>query len=203
MLDNIIYYNVKFSRALFSRLLLQELLELAAGAVVLQGDSILFRHLIVQRRVTPLPIYLMTANQSDRETAVVNLGHCIKNNTVVNIFNKDLDARNYGVSQYQKVYLFDYDALQPVTEIKIRSNQDIIDGEEDVPEWFFEDGAIFLPEEIESGLRIQDRTLRRIFREANGDLLQERYWRDIQYQLREEQVLPVRVYPKECELERE
>ena len=43
--------------------------------------------------------------------------------------------------------------------------------EEDVPEWFFEDGAIFLPEEIESGLRIRDRSLRRIFREMHGDLM--------------------------------
>jgi isocitrate dehydrogenase kinase/phosphatase len=133
----------------------------------------------------------------------VNLGHCIKNNAAANIFNKDLDARNYGVSQYQKVYLFDYDALELVTDVKIRTNQDRIDGEEDVPEWFFEDGAIFLPEEIESGLRIRDRSLRRIFRKMHGDLMQTSYWKTIQSQLRQKKILPVRVYPEEHKLKRE
>jgi len=110
MLDNIIYYNVKLHRDWFSPLLVQELLKDASESVVSYDDSILFKHLIVQRRVTPLPVYLTTASQAEKEKVMVNLGHCIKNNTAANIFNKDLDARNYGVSQYQKIYLFDYDA---------------------------------------------------------------------------------------------
>jgi isocitrate dehydrogenase kinase/phosphatase len=203
MLDNIIYYNVKLYRDWFSPLLVQELLRNASESVVFYDDSILFKHLIVQRRVTPLPVYLTTASQVEKEKVMVNLGHCIKNNTAANIFNKDLDARNYGVSRYQKIYLFDYDALEPFTDVKIRTNQERIEGEEDVPEWFFEDGAVFLPEEIESGLRIQDRDLRRFFREVHGDLMQVEYWEKIQDQLRQEKVPPVRVYPEENELKRE
>ena len=133
---------------------------------------------------------------------MVNLGHCIKNNAAANIFNKDLDARNYGVSQYQKVYLFDYDALELVTDVQIHTNQDRIEGEEDIPDWFFEDGAIFLPEEIESGLRIKDRSLRRVFRAKHGDLMQTSYWRKIQSQLAQKKVPPVRVYPEEHKLKR-
>ena len=202
MLDNIIYYNVKLYRDWFSPLLVQELLRNASESVVLYGDSILFKHLIVQRRVTPLPVYLTTASQAEKEKVMVNLGHCIKNNTAANIFNKDLDARNYGVSQYQKIYLFDYDALELFTDVKIRTNQERIEGEEDVPEWFFEDGAVFLPEEIESGLRIQDRALRRSFRKVHGDLMQPEYWEQIQDQLRQEGVPPIRVYPEENKLKR-
>ena len=175
----------------------------ASESVVSYDDSILFKHLIVQRRVTPLPVYLTTASQVEKEKAMVNLGHCIKNNTAANIFNKDLDARNYGVSQYQKIYLFDYDALELFTDVKIRTNQERVEGEEDVPEWFFEDGAVFLPEEIESGLRIQDRGLRRFFREVHGDLMQAAYWEQIQDQLRQDKVPPVRVYPENNKLKRE
>ena len=203
MLDNIIYYNVKLHRDWFSPLLVQELLRNASESVVLHDDSILFKHLIVQRRVTPLPVYLTTASQVEKEKVMVNLGHCIKNNTAANIFNKDLDARNYGVSRYQKIYLFDYDALESFTDVKIRTNQERIEGEEDVPEWFFEDGAVFLPEEIESGLRIQDRALRRFFRKVHGDLMRPAYWEQIQDQLRQEKVPPVRVYPEENKLKRE
>ena len=203
MLDNIIYYNVKLHRDWFSPLLVHELLKDASESVVSYDDSILFKHLIVQRRVTPLPVYLTTASQAEKEKVMVNLGHCIKNNTAANIFNKDLDARNYGVSQYQKIYLFDYDALELFTDVKIRTNQERVEGEEDVPEWFFEDGAVFLPEEIESGLRIQDRGLRRFFREVHGDLMQAAYWEQIQDQLRQDKVPPVRVYPENNKLKRE
>ena len=44
-------------------------------------------------------------------------------------------------------------------------------GEEDLPDWYYEDGVVFLPEEIESGLRIPSRSLRRLFRDVHGDLL--------------------------------
>ena len=148
----------------------------------------------------PLPVFLETASEKDARTAVVNLGRCIKNNAAANIFNKDLDGRNYGVSRYLKVYLFDYDALEPFTEVKIRTNLDRFDGEEDVPDWFFEDGVIFLPEEIESGLRIHDRDLRRLFREKHGDLLTTTYWEELQWALLSGKVPNISTYPDSCKL---
>jgi len=203
MLDNIIYYNVKFQKNYFSTLLIQDLLESARESVVVSEDAVLFKHLIVQRRVTPLPVYLTTADELQKQEVMINLGHCIKNNAAANIFNKDLDARNYGVSQYQKVYLFDYDALESLTAVKIRSNEDRFEGEEDIPEWFFEEGTVFLPEEIESGLRIRERELMRFFNEVHGDLMQVEYWEAIQQQLQEQKIPPVRVYPEENKLKRE
>ncbi|GIT71998.1 MAG: hypothetical protein Ct9H300mP28_18120 [Pseudomonadota bacterium] len=41
-----------------------------------------------------------------------------------------------------------------------------------IPDWFFEEGVVFLPEEIESGLRIPNPSLRKLFREVHGDLLE-------------------------------
>jgi isocitrate dehydrogenase kinase/phosphatase len=197
MLDNIIYYNLKLDRSWFEPALLEELLEKASQTIFLQGDAVILKYLIVQRRLTPLPVFLETASRADAETAIVNLGHCIKNNAAANIFNKDLDARNYGVSRFLKIYLFDYDALEPFTEVKIRTNEDRFDGEEDVPDWYFEDGVVFLPEEIEAGLRIPDRALRRRFREAHGDLLTTQYWERIQENLHGGNVPSVRTYPEE------
>ncbi len=150
--------------------------------------------------MTPLPVFLENATKEEAETAIINLGYCIKNNAAANIFNKDLDARNYGVSRFIKVYLYDYDALEPFTEVKIRSNEDRIDGEEEPPDWFFEDGVIFLPEEIEAGLMIPNRHLRRLFREVHGDLLTESYWQRIQDDLLAGKVPGVRIYPESREL---
>jgi isocitrate dehydrogenase kinase/phosphatase len=202
MLDNIIYYNLKLDRSWFDAALLDELLAEASETVSLRGDAVILKYLIVQRRMTPLPVFLETASQEQAETAIINLGDCIKNNAAANIFNKDLDARNYGVSRFIKVYLFDYDALEPFTDVKIRSNEDRIDGEEDPPDWFFEDGVVFLPEEIEAGLMIPNRHLRRLFREVHGDLLTTEYWQRIQDDLRAGKVPSVRIYPKSRELHR-
>ena len=200
MLDNIIYYNIKLDGDWFHKALLDEILTEAGQTVSLQGNVVVFKHLIVQRKMIPLPNFLESASPADAEAAVISLGHCIKNNAAANIFNKDLDGRNYGVSRYLKVYLFDYDALEPFTEVKIRTNRDRIDGEEDIPEWFFEDGVIFLPEEIDTGLRLPDRALSRLFRDVHGDLLTTEYWEQMQRSLLSGRVPRISIYPEACRL---
>jgi isocitrate dehydrogenase kinase/phosphatase len=202
MLDNIIYYNLKLDRSWFNPALLDELLVEASETVSLRGDAVILKFLIVQRRMRPLPVFLETATPAEAETAIINLGYCIKNNAAANIFNKDLDARNYGVSRFLKIYLYDYDALEPFVDVKIRSNADRVDGEEEPPDWYFEDGVIFLPEEIEAGLMIPSRRLRRLFRDVHGDLLTTDYWQRIQDDLRAGKVPSARIYPKDRELRR-
>lgn len=202
MLDNIIYYNLKLDREWFDSDLLEELLTEASETVSIQKEVVVLKYLIVQRRMSPLPVFLETATPEQAKTAIINLGHCIKNNAAANIFNKDLDARNYGVSRFLKVFLYDYDALEPFTDVKIRTNVGREDGEEDIPEWFYEEGVVFLPEEIEAGLMIPDRSLRRLFREVHGDLLTTGYWQKIQSDLRQGKVPSVRTYPEDRELRR-
>jgi isocitrate dehydrogenase kinase/phosphatase len=202
MLDNIIYSRVKLDRTLFAPDLLDELLEAGVGTVSLDRSAVVFRHLIVQVKLTPLPLFLQTATPEQARIAAINLGDCIKNNAAANIFNKDLDGRNYGVSKILKVYLFDYDAVGPLTDVKVRTNADREEGEEGIPEWFFEQGNIFLPEEIVAGLRIDDPGLRRAFRDAHPELLRLDYWEGMQRALREGKVPKVMNYPAARRLRR-
>jgi len=200
MLDNLIYYNIRLEKVWFAPELMAELLTFAAQTVTEQGDFLLFKHLIVQTKMIPLPVFLETASPEDARTAVVNLGHCIRNNAAANVFNKDLDGRNYGVSRFLKVYLFDYDAVEPLTEIKIRTNQDRFEGEEDIPDWFFEEGYVFLPEETDVGLRLPDRALKDLFRDVHHELLTFEYWDGVQRALGKGLVPRLRVYPDETRL---
>lgn len=202
MLDNIIYTNVELDRSWFDAALLDEIVTMAGNTVSLVGSNVVFKHLIVQRKMVPLPVFLETAERDEAQTAVINLGYCIKNNAAANVFNRDLDGRNYGVSTYRKVYLFDYDALERLTDIKIDSNADRYDGEEDVPDWVFEDGFVFLPEELESGLRIDDRSLRRLFKRVHGDLLTVAYWQRLQADLSAGKVPSVSTYPDDRRIRR-
>jgi isocitrate dehydrogenase kinase/phosphatase len=200
MLDNIIYYNISLDRRWFAPELLAEFAAQAGQTVSRQGEVLVFKHLIVQLKMIPLPVFLETASPEAAECAVVNLGHCIRNNAAANIFNKDLDARNYGVSRYLKVFLYDYDAIEPLAAVKIRTNQDRVEGEEDIPDWFFEDGIIFLPEEIEAGLCICNTALSRCFRREHADLLTADYWNGVQRALLQGRVPRIRVYPDAARL---
>lgn len=195
MLDSIIYYKVRLDRRWFSSKLLEDLLSHASETVSLHGDDVIFKYLIVQIKITPLPVYLENASEKQAETAITNLGYCIKNNASANIFNKDLDARNYGIGSFSKVYLFDYDALEDLTEVKIRTNLDRVEGEEDIPDWYFEEGVIFLPEELVSGLCIPQRKLRDLFARRHANLLSTQYWTEIQNELLNGTVPGISVYP--------
>ncbi len=201
MLDNILYYNLRLEAEWFAPALLDELLSEASNAVRLQDDgALVFKYLVVQRKLTPLNVFLAMAPDDKAMRAIVNLGFCIRNNAAANVFNKDFDVRNYGVSRYLKVYLYDYDAVELLTKMKVRTNLDRFEGEEDVPSWFFESGSIFLPEEIESGLRVDDRRLRRAFRATHAELMTVEYWEDLQQQLRAGEVPGVQTLPASCYL---
>ena len=200
MLDNINYINLSLPRPMFGEALLEDLMEAASETVSLYRDEVFFAHLVVQRKLIPIPLYLEDCSPEAAEMAVIRLGQCIRNNAASNVFNKDLDGRNYGVSTLGFVYLFDYDAVETLTEIKVRTNLDRVDGEEDVPDWFFEEGPIFLPEELEAHLRLPDRGLRRLFREAHGELLTVDYWTRMQRLSNEGKVPRVRTYPRSTQL---
>jgi isocitrate dehydrogenase kinase/phosphatase len=195
MLDNVMYFKLRLDRAMFDPALLKELCEQAAGGVQVDQDGVYLRSLIAQMKIIPLPVYLQTAGEQETREVIISLGHCIRNNAATNIFNKDLDSRNYGVGRYGRVFLFDYDAVEKLTEVKIRTNTDREPGEEAVPDWFFEEGIIFLPEELEYGMQLTNHHARRCFREENPDLLTVEYWQDVRQKLLHGEVPALQMYP--------
>jgi isocitrate dehydrogenase kinase/phosphatase len=201
MLDNIVYYNLRLEHAWFESELASELLAAAPNSVQRQGRALVFRYLIAQRKLTPLNVFLDSAPEHKAERAIINLGFCIRNNAAANVFNKDFDARNYGVSRYLKIYLYDYDAVEALTDVKVRTNRDRCEGEEEVPGWFFEPGVVFLPEEIEAGLQVRNRGLRRAFRRSHAELMSVEYWEGLQQALRAGQVPGIHAFPESCHLE--
>ncbi len=195
MLDNVMYFNLGLDSEMFDPVLLDEIWREASGSVLVDQEGVFLRSLIVQLKITPLPVYLESANEGEIRAVIAALGHCIRNNAATNIFNKDLDCRNYGVGRYGRVFLFDYDAVERLTEVKIRTNRDREPGEEDVPSWFFEDGVVFLPEELEYGMSFQNDHARRYFRELNADLMTVEYWVDVQQKLLRGEIPPLKMYP--------
>jgi isocitrate dehydrogenase kinase/phosphatase len=201
MLDNVMYFNLRLDRHMFDPVLLEEISREASGSVQVVDEGVFLRSLIVQLKIIPLPVYLAHASESETRTVIARLGHCIRNNAATNIFNKDLDSRNYGVGRYGRVFLFDYDAVEKLTDVKIRTNSDREPGEDSVPSWFFEKGVIFLPEELEHGMQFKNDFARRCFRQENADLLTVDYWLDVQQKLQRGEVPGLRMYPDSTKLD--
>jgi isocitrate dehydrogenase kinase/phosphatase len=200
MLDNVMYFNVRLERDLFDVALLEEICEQAEGSVHVDEDGVFIRSLIAQLKIVPLPVFLARASELEVQTVIVSLGNCIRNNAATNIFNKDLDSRNYGVGRYGRVFLFDYDAVEKLTDVKIRTNLDREPGEEELPGWFFEEGVIFLPEELEHGLQLKNDFARHGFRKENADLLTVQYWQEVQQKLLCGEVPELSMYPGSAKL---
>lgn len=201
MLDNVMYFNLRLDRHMFDPALLDEISREASDSVQVVDDGVFLRSLIVQLKIIPLPVYLERASESETRTVIARLGHCIRNNAATNIFNKDLDSRNYGVGRYGRVFLFDYDAVEKLTDVKIRTNSDREPGEDSVPGWFFEEGVIFLPEELEHGMQFRNDFARRCFRQENADLLTVEYWLGVQQKLQRGEVPGLRMYPDSTKLD--
>jgi isocitrate dehydrogenase kinase/phosphatase len=201
MLDNVMYFNLRLDREMFDPALLEELCRESSESVHVEDDGVFLRTLIVQMKIIPLPVYLEHAGEDETREVIINLGKCIRNNAATNIFNKDLDSRNYGVGRYGAVFLFDYDAVEKLTDVKIRTNSDREPGEEAVPEWVFEEGVVFLPEELQHGMQLMNRYARRCFREQNLDLLGVAYWQEVQQQLLRGDVPPLEMFPDDCKLD--
>jgi isocitrate dehydrogenase kinase/phosphatase len=200
MLDNVMYFNLRLDRDLFDPALLEEIRQQAPGSVHLGETDVFLRSLIVQLKIVPLPVYLETCSEKETRAVTSSLGHCIRNNAATNIFNKDLDCRNYGVGRYGRVFLFDYDAVEKLIDVKIRTNADLEPGEEGIPAWYFEDGVVFLPEELEYGMQFKNDHARRCFRQVNGDLMTLEYWTRVQEMLKADQLPELRMYPESAKL---
>ncbi|MEA3183005.1 MAG: isocitrate dehydrogenase kinase/phosphatase [Gammaproteobacteria bacterium] len=200
MLDNVMYFNLRLDRELFELELLDELVREAPGSVQVEADGVFIRSLIVQLKIIPLPVYLESADEAATRAVIQSLGHCIRNNAATDIFNKDLDSRNYGVGRYGRVFLFDYDAVEKLTDVKIRTNANREPGEEAVPDWYFEDGVVFLPEELEYGMQLKNDFARHCFRKQNADLLGVEYWEGVQQELQRGEVPELRMYPRVAKL---
>jgi isocitrate dehydrogenase kinase/phosphatase len=201
MLDNVMYFHLRLDKNMFEPELLEELCAQSSQSVHVDEDGVLLRSLIVQLKITPLPVYLHSAGEVETREVIARLGQCIRNNAATNIFNKDLDSRNYGVGRYGNVFLFDYDAVEKLTDVKIRTNLDREPGEEEVPDWFFEDGVVFLPEELQHGMQLMSHLAHKYFREENSDLLEIEYWEQMQQKLLRGEVPELQMFPERCKLD--
>jgi len=189
------FRSIKFPRSRFSPELLEELQKEAARTVHFQGDDLIIDHMYIERRMTPLNLYLRSASREEAEKAVIEYGQAIRDLAVTNIFPGDLLLKNFGVTRHGRVIFYDYDELCLVTDCKFREIPQSEHDEDDMraDAWFYVGESDVFPETFINFLGF-DPHLKQVFLGAHAEVLTADWWRGIQERLREGELLEVLPY---------
>jgi isocitrate dehydrogenase kinase/phosphatase len=189
------FKRLRFPRARFAPELLEELFSETASTVHADGEDIIFDHMYIERRMTPLNLYLRTASAEAAERAVLDYGQCIRDLAYTNIFAGDLLLKNFGVSRHGRVIFYDYDELCQVTDCRFRDMPQATNHEDEMRDetWFYVADNDVFPETFIRFLAFDD-AQREAFLRVHGEVLTADFWRMVQHRLTDGEMLEVVPY---------
>jgi isocitrate dehydrogenase kinase/phosphatase len=172
---------LKFNRNRFSDELLDSLKRNVAQNVIINDDNVIVKHAYVERRVTPLNIYLREVDEAEALTAVVDYGNAIKDLASSNIFPGDLLLKNFGVTRHGRIVFYDYDelCLLSVCNFRVMPQPGSYDEELSAEPWFGVGENDVFPEELRYFIGLQG-MLREVFLEHHEDLFDVHFWHQVQ-----------------------
>lgn len=177
-----LFENLEFPRNLFSHELIKELADSCKETVEFKGDKVLIKHVYIERRMTPLNMYLQQEeNPINLCRVILDYGFCVKELAAANIFPGDLLLKNFGVTRHGRVIFYDYDEIAKVTDLRFRripvqSDDDDTRGNTDMIT--AEPNDIF-PEEFKAFMA-PDGPIGEIFLAEHNEIFDPKFWRDIQ-----------------------
>lgn len=198
MADTLEFSNVAFPKARFTPALLDELRQQAALSLEEGEDTVVIRHLYIERRMKPLNLYLMQCDAAEKERVVREYGDAIKDLATANIFPGDMLFKNFGVTRYGRVIFYDYDEIEYMTDCNFRRippapNPDMeLSGEV----WYPVARGDVFPEEFATFL-LGDPAIRRTFLHYHRDLLDVGFWQQRQQRIRDGIIEDFYPYPVE------
>jgi isocitrate dehydrogenase kinase/phosphatase len=191
------FKRLKFPKARFADALLEELRTEAASTVHFEDGYLVIDHAYIERRMTPLNLYVRSASSEDAERAVIDYGQCIRDLAVTNIFAGDLLLKNFGVTRHARVIFYDYDELCAVTDCRFRDMPQAQHEEDEMraEAWFHVNENDVFPETFMQFLGF-DQRLKAAFLEVHGEIMTAEWWRGIQQRLREGELMEVLPYQR-------
>ena len=177
MTDTLEFAEVALPRARFSEDLLAKLQSNTPNKIKFVDDNVVLKHIYIERRLTPLNLYLDQNRAIDKKiAAVLDYGSAIREIAEGGIFPADMPFKNFGVMPDGKVVYYDYDELVLMTEMRPRLKpQALEDFLFDSEISFTVDDNDFFPEELRDYLYI-NRELFYDFAAIHGDLFSLEFW---------------------------
>jgi isocitrate dehydrogenase kinase/phosphatase len=195
MADTWEYSDVALPLARFEPSLLEEL-ELKVPSLLSQvGEKLVLKHVYIERRLSPLDLYLLTCSPERKRSAIFEFGNAIRELAQANLFPGDMLLKNFGVTRQQRVVFYDYDEICPVTSCVFRrmpTPRD--DADEYNNDWFTVGPRDVFPEELPRFL-FSDDEARAEFLRVHGDLATPEWWLSTQEGITSGTLAELRPYP--------
>ncbi len=190
------FEHLAFARDRFSAALLNELAGEAAETVAIGARTVELKHVYVERRMTPLNLYIREARLADACNAIVDYGQAVRDLAATNIFPGDMLLKNFGVTRHGRVVFYDYDELCLVTDCQFRELPTATDDSDEygAEPWFYVGPTDIFPEEFINFMGLGGE-LRDTFLRAHGEILTAQYWQGIQARHRAGELLDIIPYP--------
>lgn len=192
---------LQFDRCWFSDELLDELRMEAAQTVRIREKDIVIRHAYVERRVTPLDIYLRVADRHSVSAALQDFGNAIKDLAVSDIFPGDMLLKNFGVTRHGRVVFYDYDELCLLSSCNFRTLPPPRFEEDELADepWFLVGPNDVFPEEMTPFLGLSPDLLK-VFMQHHADLFAVDFWLKAQAAIRAGKIIHILPYAQEKRL---
>jgi isocitrate dehydrogenase kinase/phosphatase len=182
--------------------LLEELTTDASRTVHIDFDQVTIATVYVERKVTPLDIFVREADVDEARRAIIDYGTAIKNLAASNIFPGDMLLKNFGVTNRGRVVFYDYDEIGLITEHKFRRfpmSNDPFDDMSETPVYGVGPNDVF-PEELQRFLGL-NADLRQAFNEQHVDLFDTEFWLTVQGRLEAGETIEILPYRRSRSLE--
>ncbi|MCZ6578452.1 MAG: bifunctional isocitrate dehydrogenase kinase/phosphatase [Gammaproteobacteria bacterium] len=179
MSDILEYSHVALPGNRFAQDLLDELHETCANSISEEGEHIVIKHLYIERRMIPLNIAVLRADDKYLDRLMRGYGEAIKELAGANIFPGDLLLKNFGVTgQGQgRIVFYDYDEICYLSECNFRKIPAPRYPEDEFASepWYSVGPRDIFPEEFVTFLFAEART-RKAFLKYHRDLLDAEFW---------------------------
>lgn len=185
MADTQEFTNLAFAFDRFSPELIEELYKECPSQLEIRGRALILKHVYVERRMTPLNLYLQDATAEQLYSVMDEYGNSIKQLAAANIFPGDMLLKNFGVTRHGRVVFYDYDELCPLTECNFREIPQPRSEEEELASqpWYDVAPNDVFPEEFRFFFSGNHRA-KQVFDALHGEIYDPQFWRALQTQIR-------------------
>ena len=203
MADTQEFTNLAFARERFSDELMEELRKVAPSVIEEHGKALIIKHVYVERRMTPLNLYLRNASDEQVEAVMDEYGNAIKQLAAANIFPGDMLLKNFGVTRHGRVVFYDYDEIVPLTDCHFRTiPKPRTEAEEmSCKPWYTVGPNDIFPEEFALFFSGNQRA-RQVFDKLHSDIYQASFWQELQNKIHAGHVEDFFPYRRELRFDR-
>ncbi|HCT3368344.1 bifunctional isocitrate dehydrogenase kinase/phosphatase [Proteus mirabilis] len=161
------------------------------------GDKLLISHLYMERRMTPLNIYMEQCDNKQLKAVVEDYGQALKELIAANIFPGDMLFKNFGVTRHHRVIFYDYDEISYMTDMNFRTIPPARYPEDELASepWYSVAENDVFPEEFRYFLCC-DKQVCHYFEAQHRDLLSPEYWQQQQQRIKQGYIEDVYAYPQ-------